>query len=322
MRSKWGVLGFTVVLLATLDAGAGKKGTWHVPGDFATIQAAIDDPSVQEGDTIIVAKGTHAGATVTKGVEIRAAGLAVIDDGPILFSGHPLGGDLKIGFFFPSGGGGDGAVIRGFRFEDLAFGVFSRGADGVTVTSCTLDAPVQGITNWGGDGWTITHNEIVDLRSINGGGIGILAGDFLGRTADDSLIAHNRISGTLHVHPLDGGGYNGTGIVLYADYRGGRLGASSISGNQIVHNDIALESDTPAVVDVVAIELTDTGVPLSHDASDTVVAGNAIGFNDLRGTVLQFAFTDGAEDANEIGRNLGDNRGDGVFPGPFVPGKP
>jgi len=306
-----------MLVVALTAAVAEAKETWSVPGDFATIQAAIDDAAVQEGDTILVAAGTHAGAKVTKGVTIRAAGLVVINDGPVYYPNHPLGGDLKAGFLFL--GGGDGAVITGFRFEGLAFPVFSKDTDDVTVTSCRLDAPIQGITNWGGDDWTITHNEIVDLRTVNGGGIGIIVGERTGAAADGSLIAYNRISGTLHVHPGDGGGYNGTGIVLYADFRWGAPGAASISGNQIVHNDIALESDTPEVVDVVAIEITDSGVPGHHDGEDTVVTDNAVGFNDLRGTTIQLDLSEGAAEANEIARNLGDNRGDGSFPGPFVP---
>ena len=38
---------------------------------FGTIQAAIDDSGVVTGDRIIVGRGNHAGAFVTKEVEIR-----------------------------------------------------------------------------------------------------------------------------------------------------------------------------------------------------------------------------------------------------------
>jgi hypothetical protein len=77
-----------------------------------------------------------------------------------------------------------------------------------------------------------------------------------------------------------------------------------------------LVSDTPEVVDVVAVELTEAENPAS-----IVISDNAIGFNDLRGTVLQMAFSPGElEDSNDISRNLGDNRGQGLHPSVFGPG--
>jgi len=82
-----------------------------------------------------------------------------------------------------------------------------------------------------------------------------------GGVVTDNLVSHNQISGTLHVSPTDCGGYSGTGIVVYADYRFGRSGASQISYNRIVKNSVSLVSDTPAVVDVIGIELTEAGDP-------------------------------------------------------------
>ena len=60
---------------------------WRVPDDYATIQGAIDSADVAGGDRIIVAPGSHAGALVTKSVEIKGEDGAVIDTGPM----HPAG---------------------------------------------------------------------------------------------------------------------------------------------------------------------------------------------------------------------------------------
>lgn len=299
---------------------SGKTPTWTVPGDFSTIQAAIDDPSVADGDRVLVGPGTFEGATVTKAVDIRARGNAVINDGPLLFAGHPLGGDLEIGFFFPSDHSGDGASVTGFMFEDVEFPVFSRGADGVTISHNSMVSPVQGISNWMGSGWSIQHNRIDGLRSINGGGIGVLIGDnsAIPDGVASNLVSHNRIDGTLVVHPGDSGGYDGTGIVLYADFRGGRSGADAIRNNHVVQNRIALVSDTPAVVDVNAIELTDTR---DDDSLAPVIFDNAIGFNDIRRTTHGLVLTpDNLEDHNEISRNLGHDRRAGSHPSAFGPG--
>ena len=116
----------------------------------------------------------------------------------------------------------------------------------------------------------------------------------------------------------DCGGYNGSGIVLYADFRWNRQGADAIQSNRVVKNKISLTSDTPDVVDVVAIELTEGGDPPPE--GEPYVLNNAIGFNDMRGTILQIALTPlTLEDDNDISRNLGNNRGHGLHPSVFKP---
>ena len=292
--------------------------TWNVPGDYPTIQAAIDDPTVLAGDQIVVDGGTHAGATVTKPVHIKGVDGATITSGPF-FVNHPLGGELNYGFVFPADHSGDGTTIEHLAFDGVEFPVFSRGTDGVTVSHTTMQGPVQGVTSYAGSGWTIEHNEIVDLVSICGGGIGVIVGDNSAAAAGvrDNVIAHNDVHGTLHVHPGDCGGYDGTGIVLYADFRSGRPGAEAIADNHVIKNKVALTSDTPSVVDVIAFEMTDTR---DDDLLDPVVFDNAIGFNDFRGTANQIGLTPaGLELVNEISRNQGENRGGGSHPSAFNP---
>jgi hypothetical protein len=307
------VLVLLALLVVPSTVMAGKSGNiWHVPGDFATIQEAIDSPDVAAGDTILVGPGNHTGALVTKPVEIRGEDGTVINNGPVHSSGLVQGFRLLAG--------SDGTVISHLRFEvDLA--IMNGGAvNDVTVTHCTFENTIQGISNWRGSGWEISHNEISDLRTHCGGGIGILVADFsaVPQGVKDNEISHNKISGVLHIAPDDCGGYNGTGIVLYADFRWGGAGAEEISQNRIVHNQISLTSDTPEVVDVVAIELTDTR---DDEEQEPVIFDNAIGFNDLRGTVLQIDPTpDSLADVNYISRNLGDNRGHGLHPSVFSPG--
>ena len=99
-------------------------------------------------------------------------------------------------------------------------------------------------------------------------------------------------------------------------------GAAEIRGNRVVHNTISLTSDTPDAVDVAAFELTDSRDDPAADPYP-VIFDNAIGFNDFRGTGIQIALTpEELEDCNEISRNLGDKRGQGVHPSVFGPGGP
>jgi hypothetical protein len=289
-----------------------KKATvWTVPGDFATIQEAIDDPAVEDGHVIRVGAGEYDGAEVTKGVVIKGEGGTIINDGPTHGSGLVQGFRLLAG--------SDGAVFSHLTFSSTDLSIMNGDAvNDVEVIHCTFLNAIQAVSNWRGCGWEISHNTIEDLRTRSGGGIGILVADYLGGTVQENVVSHNKISGTLHVDPEDCGGYNGSGIVLYADFRWGGAGADEISNNRVVQNKVGMVSDTPEVVDIAAFELTDT----RDDTNvDRVVFDNAIGFNDFRGTAIQIVLTpDNLDEYNDISRNLGDNRGHGLHPSTFGPG--
>ncbi len=249
---------------------------------------------------------------MTQAVEIKGKGNAVIDDGPM----HPAG--LTQGFRMLTGS--DGATISHLIFKvDLAI-MNGESVNDVTVDHCTFLSSIQGVSNWRGNGWLITNNKIMDLRTRCGGGIGILIADFSGGIVENNVVSHNEIYGTLYVDPNDCGGYDGSGIVLYADFRWGRLGAVEINNNRVVKNKVSLVSDTPLVVDVWAFELTDTRDDINATPYP-VIFGNAIGFNDFRGTTNQIALTPvDLEYHNDISRNFGNNRGHGLHPSGFGPG--
>ena len=279
---------------------------WRVPGDFSTIQEAIDSPDVAPGDVIVVGPGSHAGALVTKAVHIRGEGRAVINTGPL----HPSG--MTQGFRLLAGSGGSSISHLTFRV-DLA--VINGGAvNGVSVAQNRFYNAYQAVTNWGGSNWDISHNDIVDLHTSCGGGIGILVGDYDANPAGvvDNLVAHNTISGTLHIAEDDCGGYSGAGIVIYADFRWGALGAVELAYNKVLHNKVSVVSDDPSLVDINAFELTDT----RHELG--VIYENAVGFNDFRGTASQIHLApEELGDVNVLSRNLGTNRGHGLHPSAF-----
>jgi hypothetical protein len=291
------------------QAAPAQAPTWRVPGDFATIQDAVKSSNVQNGDQIILTGGSHNGVVLTKSLHFTGIGGASIDNGPM----HPAG--LSQGFRLEAGS--DGSSFENLIFTtDLAIFNSVDGVDGVTVARNTFLNAIQAVSAWRGDGWNIHHNNIVDLRTRCGGGIGILLGDYNGGIVQDNIVANNKITGTLHVSAGDCGGYSGTGIVVYADFRWGRLGAAEIKNNQIVNNSVAMSSDNASLVDVIAVELTDTrDDPL---LGPTTIFGNAIGFNDFRGTLNQIVLTPSNLDVvNTISRNLGDSRGHGSHPSVF-----
>ncbi|MBI4332966.1 MAG: hypothetical protein HY673_16995 [Chloroflexi bacterium] len=305
-----------VLSFSLIPATPARAATINVPGDYPTIQAAINSPSVVNGDTILVGPGPQAGALVTKRLEIKGLDGAVINSGPLHGSGQTQGFRLLAG----SGG----TTISHLTFKtDLSI-MNGAAVNNVTIEHNTFLGSVQAISNWRGSAWTIRHNNIVDLKTRNGGGIGVLLGDYTGKTVETNVVSHNKISGTLYVGGWysdpgkEKGGYNGSGIVLYADFRWGSAGAKEIKNNRVVQNHISMVSNNATLVDVVAIELTDTR---DDPAATPVVFGNAIGFNDLRGTANQIDLTPGnLGDNNNISRNLGDNRGHGLPPSLFGPG--
>jgi hypothetical protein len=301
---------FVLVLAGLCAANTAIAADWRVPGNFATIQEAIDSPNVKAGDTIVVRPGAHAGALLTKSVEIRGQGRAVINTGPLHDSGKTQGFRLMAG--------SDGATISNLTFEvDLAI-INGEAVNNVTVVQNQFVNAYQAVTNWGGSGWDISHNDIVDLKTDCGGGIGILIGDWMATPSGvvDNLVAHNKISGVLHVAAGDCGGYAGSGIVLYADFRWGADGAVAIAYNRVIKNKVDIVSDDPTIVDINAFEMTDTRGELG------VIFENAIGFNDFRGTANQIALSpETLAGVNFISRNFGTNRGHGLHPSVFGPGR-
>ena len=280
---------------ASLLCGSAGAAVWQVPGDFPTLQAAIDSSQVKDRDVLEVRAGRHAGATVSKAVQIRAQGRVAIVDGPVV---NALG---RAGFLFPGGGAGSGATIEGFRFEGVAFPVFSRGADDVSVTHNTMLAPNQGVTIWAGRGWDVSHNLVSDLRTSCGGGIGILLGDYRGGTVSGNVIAHNQVLGRVWVPGNDCGGYSAPGIVLFADFRWGATGAT-LTGNRVTKNRVLLSSRNPALVPVAGVELSDT----RDLAAELVITDNDVVHNDLRGMDVPVALTPAelGPPVNRIEKNL------------------
>ena len=133
-----------------------------------------------------------------------------------------------------------------------------------------------------------------------------------------NLVAHNKISGTLHVDPNDGGDYFGWASRCSPDFRAARLGAKSLAYNRVVKNSVALVSDTPGVVDVEAFELA---IGVNEDADPSVYADvihdNEVVFNDFSGTENHIGFWPAVVEANNsLFLNLGENlSGRGDFDG-------
>lgn len=298
------VILFLLITPQSVIAGQGVN-TWTVPGDFATIQEAIDSEDVLPGDTIRVGPGSFAGAYVTKGVHIKGKGQTVIDSGPA----GPFGGTF--GFYLPAGS--DGASFSHLTFT-VYLGIYAYPANDVTIEHCRFLDPFQAITNWGGSNWHIHHNTIVNVITVGEvwneetgatgiGGTPIVIGgreDGAG-TVQNNVVSHNTVTGEVLFAPEDDGTEGGIyGIIVAAI-----PGAEAVSGNLFSHNEIDLVSNDPELREVTAFGLLDWRAPGAVPSSCELIYDNIITLNDLRGPDHQFeVYPEALWDCNTIARNL------------------
>lgn len=312
-----------LVLAGTVAvASADASGVCQVPGDHATIQAAVNDVSCNK---IVVGAGNWSGAEVTRAVQIMGEDGAVIDTGPFShFNPNIIA--LRAGFLFPGGGVGSGSTISGFHFHGapqqgrwpddgtLDFPIFSLGANNVTIERNAMLNSLQAISNWRGSGWIIEHNRIDGLWVLCGGGIGILVGTFDGTAASGNIIAHNTV--LADVSP-DCAFYTTPGIALISDTRWGAAGGP-IEGNRVLHNRSRVTGTWEGAPAGVGMEIADGGLlydyPWTGDGIPDVT-GNTVAMNDFRGSSLEINFGPSeTEDNNTVSRNLGADRGHGGVP--------
>lgn len=216
------VLGTVSALALGMSASVAHAATLRVPGQYPTIQAAVD--AAAAGDRIVVSRGRYCGATLTKAVVLQGRGKPRVIGCP---TSPQVTTGLRAGFFLPGSKGtsaASGSQIRGFVFEGrgvsstnlepLSFGVFARFASDVVVEKNRFTGTVQAVTNTGGDRWRIASNRIKGLTLLDctvrhcTGGDGIVIQ--LGRGAlaapggdaaalnrpEDNVIVDNDVQGT------------------------------------------------------------------------------------------------------------------------------
>jgi nitrous oxidase accessory protein NosD len=317
-KAKWlvGVIHGALLAIAPSMVQAAVR---HVPGQFPTIQEAID--AANAGDEIDVRGGEYCGAVVDKPLTLIGHEKATIVG---CATGPTLAGVARIGFFLPGSAGespASGTRITGFDFDGrgvgsadlspLAFGVVARFADNVTISQNSFFGTVQAVTNTGGDHWLVTRNRIEGLTlfdctgALCGGGSGIVVqvadgsiaasggpGDPVNRP-EGNVIFGNEVRGTI---PDGFAAFSMAGIfVLAAD-------------NTLVENNRVGIPDNPnadAAGDGILVSNSCCGDP------DPIVPGSrntVVGFND--GLESEFAVVvEGTHGANTEGLVLFANAG-------------
>jgi hypothetical protein len=156
-----------IVAVLSFAVTAQADGIIRVPQDHPTIQKAVD--AAPAGATIKVGHGEHCGATIDREVQLVGHHATIVGCAAPLVSGLAAG-------FLLAGPAASGTTIRGFSFDgecvgdddldELAFAVFGRDADDVTVKDNRIEGTVQGVTNTGGDRWLVSDNEFDDLTAF------------------------------------------------------------------------------------------------------------------------------------------------------------
>jgi parallel beta-helix repeat protein len=240
------ILLFFLAIVVVLDYRVAAA-TINVPGDYATIQLAVDN--AQDGDTIMVAAGTYSGAKIDKPLYIHGDP----DGGTIITSGVHYGGGAALDTAFHLDVGADGTEIRNFTINcdqssSFFFAVFSRGIDNVTIDSLVVNDTIQGITNYGGNGWEITNNTFIDTYPAGGGGIAIWVGiNPTYPVAQGNLIEKNTMTTSLPGAST----FTCAAINLGFDARSGsETGNEDLSNNQILDNTITVTGDQTNTVGI------------------------------------------------------------------------
>lgn len=122
-----------VVFSISLHANVAQAGNSIVPGDFATIQAAIDDAGTVAGDTITLTAVGHVESNiqVTKSVTIAGSGGATLNPGAGQIGIRPLADNITIRDLLIQG------CSQAIRFEDAGGTIDGMTLLRVTMLNCT-----------------------------------------------------------------------------------------------------------------------------------------------------------------------------------------
>ena len=199
----------TGVLIDNLEVNLySPSATIHVPGDFATIQEAID--YARDGEIVEVAPGTYRGDG-NRDIDFRGKAITLrSSDGPdrttIDCSGS--GSEGHRGFYFHGGEGSD-SVLRGFTIVGATVPGSNVPSDSGSWSSSSVN-PVGGGIYCEFSSPSIVDCVIKRCATELGGGIGVVSGS---PTIIDCVIEDCRAGG---VGPAESGG-RGAGIGLIRD---------------------------------------------------------------------------------------------------------
>lgn len=222
---------------------------WHVPGDFASVQAAID--SAAPGDRIVVHGGTHPSTTIDRP-------LTLIGDPPPLFvNGGASSGPLALAPLRLAGPGSGrvvlcdvrvGGTVDGFLFSFTEAGIDGGGFDELQLFSCDVSGPtwvlLTGIAegapglDLGVDALLVCDSTVAGSNSANDGcyGSGPAGPPGIRAPGATAIVLDSTVQGGGSFFICQGGSCPG----------GGGAGGAGIECATLLHADSAIVGGTGA----------------------------------------------------------------------------
>ena len=240
-----------LLLILALTSTPAVAANLFVPGQFATIQDAVDASS--PGDRILVGAGEYVGALIATRVKIIGEG-----DQTVIVSGPNNQGGCCLWFQngFRIDAGGDGTILRDMRVDLVAglvdpgafpliqVGVFGLGANSVSVRGLTFVGLNSGVDFRGGNNWSVTKNTIEGLvPETFRRAIGIRAAGTSGSFVGFNTITHDG-SGD------DNSSLRFRGIQLLCFFCG-----VTVENNKLIQNEIGI--DAPGAFEITEISIFD-----------------------------------------------------------------
>jgi hypothetical protein len=270
--------------------GAGGQ-VWHVPGDYPTIQAAVD--SANEGDTILVAPGVYSEhvAVSKSGLTLRGAGPVSPVERPgvsagenVVLDGTDLGG-VGIGIHVRGASAAEpviGVDVSRFEVRNFERGILVEWAAETRVSHSyvhdNLDKSAPAVL---GEGYGIALTSVsasdVGHNLISGNGFG---GILVNAGSTDNTIQHNRI--------VD----NGSDACLVCGNGAGINVTGPSNNNRVLYNEILGTNGRGVVIQRPLAQAPITGILVAHNrvhgsqrAGIAIMAGatdNIVMHNDAR----------------------------------------
>ena len=236
-----GIVAVIAVLFFLIFGTAAHGFKWEVPGNFETIQEAVNNAN--PGDQIKVGEGIYAGAVIDREVHIKGKGKKTIITE---LADLPFGPNGPKAAFFLPGPEASNTTISHMSFapfdpesspdDGVSFPVFCRDVDGVEVSHIISTQCVQGVTFTASTNCVAKHCKLSNVTTYFAGGDGI--GITVGGEGGGHKIDQNKISLTELFSPL---GFSPVGIGVI----GAPVGLYSCSQHDVLirHNKIDVIAD-------------------------------------------------------------------------------
>ncbi|MCB9678321.1 MAG: putative metal-binding motif-containing protein [Alphaproteobacteria bacterium] len=221
--------------------------TWGVPGDYASLQAAFDSPTVASGDTLTLAPGTFDGAVLSNGKS-----LSVVGAGPATVLRRTGTGGVVIEVSSASDLDLRLITIDG---QDANAGLFAQSGASVTVSEAVFvngtdrsePAPVGGacllVQNATA---TVTASTFSSCDATNGAGGALRSRSGGTLTVIGSTIEANTSLGAGGALKVDNGGFVAlVDTLVTGNTSGSNGGGASIDGELSVTGGAFVDNDAP-----------------------------------------------------------------------------